>query len=526
MRNKILQARFALCFLLVSVLIISFVNAECGLNLGHPAAAYCTELGYDYKIKDTANGQVGVCVINGVEYDDWNFFNGKIGQEYSYCALNGYEQITKTDGKNPYSIEYAVCVDNGKEIGQVHELMDLESKLDIGILPEINDNFQESKDLPVPLDVPTSFDWRDYQGINWMTSVKNQGSCGSCWAFATLGVVEALHNIKSLNPDLDLDLAEQQLVSDDGECCGAHNYNCGSCIGGSILNSLDYVRNLGIVDEPCSPYTQLTSPCNLCIDWQNRLTYIDQGFRVINNLSYMKQRISEYSPIGSLIGVGPNAGGYWDGNIYRCDIDDYFNHAVVIVGYNDAEEYWMVKNSYGTNWNSWNGEEGYFKLGYGECGVGVYSYYADVAYSFPPVIDSVALTPDTPFSNENLLCTGHVFDNGAENIGEVVFEFYKDETAPAFVSKSNCVEVSSGVFDCVGVLSKKYTHPEENWACQMALNYEGTMGEWITSNVVTILSNDDVFIPFDFTNFFRSPAKKRSFLEEFVFRFFVNKSSE
>jgi hypothetical protein len=69
--------------------------------------------------------------------------------------------------------------------------------------------------------------------------------------------------------------------------------------------------------------------------------------------------------------------GYWDGDIYRCGIDTGTNHAVVIVGYDDVEEYWWVRNSWGTGW----GDNGYFKLGYGECSVEKYVYYADAGSS-------------------------------------------------------------------------------------------------------------------------------------------------
>ena len=136
MEKHKLFVNLILSSLLVSVFMISFVNAVCGANLAHPAAAYCTELGYDYKITEVSKGQQGICVINDVDYDAWDFLNGKVGVEYSYCVLNKYDLIVKTDGQNPYSREYAVCVLDGQEIGSVFDLMDLESRIERDFSPE------------------------------------------------------------------------------------------------------------------------------------------------------------------------------------------------------------------------------------------------------------------------------------------------------------------------------------------------------------------------------------------------------
>jgi hypothetical protein len=66
------------------------------------------------------------------------------------------------------------------------------------------------------------------------------------------------------------------------------------------------------------------------------------------------------------------SGDSWDGDIYRCTDDESVNHGVVIVGYNDAGGYWIVKNSWGSGWNG----NGYFKVGYGECAIEQYAVYA------------------------------------------------------------------------------------------------------------------------------------------------------
>ena len=235
---------------------------------------------------------------------------------------------------------------------------------------------------------PSSFDWRNYSGQNWMTPVKNQGSCGSCWAFSAVGVVEAVYNISTGNPDLDLDLAEEYLVAD----CLPYN----SCCGGWMDTAFVFIRDSGIPDEGCLPYVdQWSCTCgdgtcdsictyrtggrcsdatcsDRCSDWQNSLVTIDATGGVSSSPSEIKQSVVDKGPLSVAMGWGSNYGGYWDGDIYRCTYDSGINHGVIIAGYSDAGGYWIVKNSWGTSF----GAGGYFKVGYGECAIENYVSYA------------------------------------------------------------------------------------------------------------------------------------------------------
>jgi hypothetical protein len=95
----------------------------------------------------------------------------------------------------------------------------------------------------------------------------------------------------------------------------------------------------------------------------------------------MKQTLVDNGPLSVAMGIDSTYGGYFDAQgIYRCTSDTGMNHGVIIVGYNDAGGYWIVKNSWGSTWNG----DGYFKLGYGECAIGNYNLYVDVAAPAPP----------------------------------------------------------------------------------------------------------------------------------------------
>ena len=371
------------------------------LGMANPAATYCRELGYEYRIARDAQGEEGICVFpDGKECEEWKFLAGKCGRERSYCAQQGFDVVTKTNGKNSLSREYAECVSDGQEIGSVSDLMGLSQKATKGSVP-LTEIEPSQGEAPVTEAPPSSFDWRDQGGVNWLTSVKNQGGCGSCWAFSTVGVVESAYNVQSGNPDIDLDLSEEYLVS---YCYTMGPY--GNCCGGSYEDALQFVQESGIPDEACMTYVDLTgctcgSSCDSnctyrtggacsdaacsdrCPDWQSRSVTIDGAAPVPSG--QMKQYLISKGPLAVAMGVGSVYGGAFDGQgVYRCTNDTGANHAVIVVGYNDSGGYWIVKNSWGAAW----GADGYFNVGYGECAIETWPYYVDA-----PIVPVPSPTP-------------------------------------------------------------------------------------------------------------------------------------
>ncbi|XP_056644776.1 cathepsin K-like [Diorhabda sublineata] len=171
---------------------------------------------------------------------------------------------------------------------------------------------------------PESIDWREKGAV---FGVKNQGQCGSCWAFSTTGGLEgqlAIHH-KQYIP-----LSEQELVA-----CDKDNY---ACVCGWIDVSYAYVQQIGLSSEEQYPY-------------------LGQGTSV--------------GPISIYVNANDDWQLYGGGVFDDIDCDDLFFHAVLITGYDSQS--WTIKNSWGTGW----GEEGYIRLirGKSQCDVTVFPIY-------------------------------------------------------------------------------------------------------------------------------------------------------
>jgi C1A family cysteine protease len=208
---------------------------------------------------------------------------------------------------------------------------------------------------------PASYDLRSVGGKNFVTPVKDQGQCGSCVAFGTAATVEGTFRVQRGDPNLVADLSEASLFF-----CIGPNANAGRCPQGgwNVSPALDALKNTGVPDEACFPYTDQDQPCHQCADWRGRAIKIT-GWHSIDTPAEMKQWLSTRGPLVTCFtvyddffayrsGVYSHKSGNWDGG-----------HCVSCVGYNDAGGYWICKNSWGTGF----GESGYFRIAYGEVGI-------------------------------------------------------------------------------------------------------------------------------------------------------------
>ncbi len=335
------------------------------LGMANPATVYCKGLGYEHKSVKNSSGEYGLCVFpDKTECEQWKFLNGECGQNFSYCAQNGLSIETRNDGKNSLSPKYAVCFSKDKnQENSISSFMNLSDKATVGILKE-----QKYESLTVyngfTKNLPLQFDWRNNEGINYVTPVKDQFSCGSCWAFAANAAVESAYNVQ-IDNNINRDLSEQELIS----CSSA-----GDCGGGSSGSSLNYIRDFGITNENCFPYAAADIECERCPDYPGNLTGIFDH-TTIYGIEDIKEALIDKGPLTAALSIHESHGGYWDGDIYRCDESGFQNHAVTIVGYDEIGQYWIVKNSWGSNWNG----DGYFKVGYDECHINDYAGFINTA---------------------------------------------------------------------------------------------------------------------------------------------------
>jgi len=229
--------------------------------------------------------------------------------------------------------------------------------------------------------LPSRWDWRDVDGV---TPIRNQGGCGSCWAFGTVAALEC--NIK-IADGITADLSEQYLVS----CAEAYH----GCNGGWEAHQYFHDTpagdgGTGAVLEADFPYAAADLPCGGPYQHHYFLdgwSYVGAGRDEIPSVESIKQAIKNYGPIFIAVHVGPSFGAY-TGGIFNNDEDGYVNHAVALVGWDDngGEGYWILRNSWGEGW----GESGYMRIRYGCSQVGYgasYVVYAGGAISSDGVIE-------------------------------------------------------------------------------------------------------------------------------------------
>jgi C1A family cysteine protease len=217
--------------------------------------------------------------------------------------------------------------------------------------------------------LPSHFDWRELGGC---PPVRDQGPCGSCWAFGTVAPLECNILIKDHK---EVDLSEQWLVS-----CNRNGWGCN---GGWWAHDyhqwkMDRFNGTGAVLEGEFPYEAWDVPC----DGPYEHPYVMDSWHYIGfsqgvpPTDAIKQAILTYGPVSVSCAVTGAFGAYTGGVFNEDDPHAQINHAIALVGWDDsqgADGVWFLRNSWGPGW----GEDGYMRIEYGVCKVGYAACYVN-----------------------------------------------------------------------------------------------------------------------------------------------------
>lgn len=218
--------------------------------------------------------------------------------------------------------------------------------------------------------VPTSFDWRSYNGNSYIGPVRQQGDCGSCYSFGANAAAEGTYNFATGKYGANcIDLSESYIIWCLGRLSqyNSHFFGCGGA--DYTYSELTALCTEGVTYEANFPY-QENDPGSCTHNSDPRLTFQSWHRVACNDITAIKTAIMTYGVVDAAVYVDSAfqgySGGIFENSSTSCSTSPCYNtptnHAISLVGWNDngGNGYWILRNSWGTSW----GESGYMRIKY------------------------------------------------------------------------------------------------------------------------------------------------------------------
>ncbi|HRX68625.1 MAG TPA: C1 family peptidase, partial [Tenuifilaceae bacterium] len=399
----------------------------------NPAAKYCEKLGYRYEIVNSkAGGDVGMVHLpDGRIVNEWDFFKGKVGQEFSYPARYGYDVTTETVEENGFQVERAVCIVPVKGIEERIPLIEFMEMNGDPLMEETNRSLSEfhsdanvDPNFVTSKSLPASFDWRSYNGHAYIGSPRNQGSCGSCYSFGAAAAAEGTYNFATGSYDSNTADFAEAYIAWCLSTMSAYSSHFGGCDGADYdYQELQALCDVGIINESYFPYVDADNQSCPSAASSAPKTKFESWHRVAcNDIDAIKTAIMTYGVVDAAVYVSTAfqnySGGIFTDSYTTCSSSPCYNtptnHAISLVGWGyDATygDYWILRNSWGSSW----GEGGYMRIKATSARVGCsvcYMVYQDDGTTAPVLTTNSV----TSIGDNSAVCGGNITSNGGATV--------------------------------------------------------------------------------------------------------------
>ncbi|MBN1112440.1 MAG: fibronectin type III domain-containing protein [Bacteroidales bacterium] len=427
-------------FTLLAFLFISFsMFAQKGFV--NPAAKYAEMLGYDFQIsKVRGAGEEGLVKLpDGTTVNAWDFFKGKVAQDYSYGARYGYETETETVTENGYTTERAVCirvVRGNQERIPLLDLMEMNGDPLITkenrTLSETHNDAKVDPNFTVSRSLPASFDWRNKDGHAYIGTPRNQGTCGACYSFGAAAAAEGAYNLTTGSVDGNTADFSEAYIAWCLSKMSAYSSHFSGCNGADYdYMELQALVDVGIVDDQYFPYTiTATQNCPAAATNAPKTKFASWNRVPCSDVAAIKTAIMTYGVVDAAVYVSTAfqnySGGVYSDASTSCSANPCYNtttnHAISLVGWgNDPVkgDYWILRNSWGSTW----GEGGYMRLAATSARIACSVCYMTYASTDTQAPTAPANLTSSNITNNSVLLS---WSASTDNVGVTGYDVYRN----------------------------------------------------------------------------------------------------